>query len=165
MANWNENTCSEDSLIRRLSSRFATLECEALGVFPDLRQDTGLAMASDYSGEHEGSPFQVLTFLLADRPSILQWDGERLRIRQEHLADGRRLLFKGLSDALKQKAVIPFLKASANMNGIVLCMAVEKSLADSSLGYPFPGLADVQAACAREAGQDRAVRFVPGRRA
>ena len=145
MANWIENTICGDSLIRQLGSAFVELERQSQGTFPDLRQDKELVMACDYAGEHKNSPFQVLTFLLADRPGVLQrWEGERLRIRQEHLRDGRRLSFKGLGDALKQKALIPFLKASADINGIVLCMAVDKSLAESGLGYQFPSLGNVK---------------------
>jgi hypothetical protein len=113
--------------------------------FPNLRSDRELVLACDYAGEHKASAFQVLAFLLADRPGVMRsWEEERLRIRKKHLADGRRLSFKDLSDARRQKALGPFLRASAGINGILLCVAVEKSLAESTLGYRMDGFDDIK---------------------
>jgi hypothetical protein len=145
MANWVENHDGEAGVIRQLNSYMAKREREAPDTFPHLRSDPVLIMASDYAGEHKESPFQVLTYLLADLPGGLErWDDERLRIRREYLTDGRRLSFKGLSDVLKQRAVIPFLKASARINGIILSVAVEKSLAESDFGYQFDAPSEIK---------------------
>jgi hypothetical protein len=142
---WIQPDLCEDEVAKRLSSSLAARELAVPGSFPDLRADSHLVIACDYSGEHKAADFQVLTFLLADRPSVLgAWEHERLRVRQEYLADGRRLAFKDLSDRQRQRALGPFLVASGRMNGIVMSVAVEKSLASSRFGYHFAEFADVK---------------------
>jgi hypothetical protein len=145
MANWivPEN-CSEP-LMCGLGKELERAESTSTGLFPNLRSDSEIAIACDYSGDHKGSAFQVLTFLLADRPGILrEWEAERLSIRQRHLPDGRRMAFKNLSDAQRQRALGPFLSAAAGINGMLLCMAVEKTVGPCRLGDGFNHLQHIK---------------------
>jgi hypothetical protein len=71
-----------------------------------------------------------LAYLLADRPGILRiWDSERRTIRKRFLRDERRIAFKGLADRNKQKTLGPFLESASSINGILFCVAIEKSIA------------------------------------
>src|SRR4051812_32870533 len=106
MANWIMPGERVGSLMSPIGKRFEQIEQSAPDFFPNLRTDSELVIASDYSGEHDASSFQVLTFLLADRPGILQsWEAERLAVRRDRLTNGRRIAFKSLSDAQRQRAL------------------------------------------------------------
>lgn len=104
--------------------------------FPDLRTDGDLVLAVDHSGEHKGAAYGFSTFLLADRPGILaSWELKRQQIRDEFLTDRQRHSFKHLGDGQRQRALLPFLKASSKINGIVLSVAFERSIEDSLFGF------------------------------
>jgi hypothetical protein len=138
--NWRTPEAAVDELQIQFGQQLAYGESNGFVTFPDLRRDPDLVLAADYSGEHQSSDYQILTFLLADRPGILSaWETERISIRSEHLADGRRHAFKSLNDVQRQKALVPFLNASARINGVLLCVAIDKEIISSNLGYTFCG--------------------------
>jgi hypothetical protein len=95
--------------------------------YPNLRDGSDFILASDYSGEHEQPEFQVLSFLLTQRNSVFgPWEAARLSVRNEHLSDGRRMAFKKLTDARRINALQEFLEAASLLNGVLVCVAVEK---------------------------------------
>ena len=107
--------------------------------FPDLRADRDLVVAVDHSGEHKGSDYCFSTFLLADRAGVLaSWDLQRQLIRNEFLSENQRHSFKGLGDGQRQRALLPFLRASSKINGIVLCVGFEKSIEESYFDFKIP---------------------------
>jgi len=124
--------------MRHLGMLLAAREAEHSDTFPDLRQDQELVIVGYYSGDHKASDYRVLTFLLADRSGVMStWEADRLEIRRSFFPDKRTFAFKKLSDAILQKALVPFLKASSRINGIIFCVAIDKSLDSSSFGYQF----------------------------
>jgi hypothetical protein len=136
--NWITPPNPTCNLVSVLGKSFAERELRWPGSFPDLRRDSNLAIACDYSGEHAQSAFIVLNFLLVDRPGIMsRWEGDRLAIRNEHFSDGRRHAFKKLGDAQRQKALLPFLKASSNLNGVLMSVSIHKSIQDYRFGFSF----------------------------
>jgi len=136
--NWITPSPCTDRLQEKLGELFKNAEFRWPDFFPNLRTDSSLVIAADYAGEHQVSKYDVIAFLLADRPGILNsWEQERLSIRKQHLSDGRRHAFKDLSDARRQKALVPFLNASSKINGIIFCVAIDKSLRASNFGYQF----------------------------
>ena len=130
MGNWRPPTkCRDDALMASFTSSLVPRETIDSDLLPDLRNDPELVLVSDYAGEHKGSGFQVLAYLIADRPGILRrWDTERRAIRQEHLKDGRRISFKGLGDRRKQNALGPFLSSADSINGLLFCVAFGPSV-------------------------------------
>ncbi|KAA5541919.1 hypothetical protein FYK55_17130 [Roseiconus nitratireducens] len=133
---WQTPQAAVDELQIQFGQQIAYGESNGLVRFPDLRRDSDLVLAADYSGDHQSSGYQLLTFLLADRPGVLsEWESERISIRNKYLDDGRRHAFKSLNDAQRQKALVPFLKASSRINGVLLCVAIDKEMAASNLGY------------------------------
>jgi hypothetical protein len=130
MSHWNPPTCrTADSLRDTLSNSLRRFEDDRTVSLPDLRADSEVVMASDYAGEHLDAEYQVLGFLLADRPGVLrEWEAARLRVRAQYLRDARRLAFKHLADRNRQRALVPFLDAADAINGLLVCVAVEKTV-------------------------------------
>ena len=138
MPNWIMPPTCVDSMMRTFTRQMAMAEFTNPQFFPDLRRNPDLVLASDYAGEHAESDYQVACYLLTNRAGVMDsWERGRLRVRDEYLFDGRRMAFKKLSDAERQRALVPFLKATAQMNGIVFCAAIDKSLMTSNFGYEF----------------------------
>ncbi len=137
MPNWKPTAeALAVSVVKTITSLIEPIEAHTPNLLPDLRQSKKLAVVSDYSGEHDSSPFQVLSFLIADSESVLgEWNKERLAIREKYLSDGRRLGFKSLGDETKQKAIFSFLKAASTINGVVFCVAIDKSTQPFSSMY------------------------------
>jgi hypothetical protein len=134
--NWRTPEAAVDELQIQFGQQLEYGQSNGLVKFPDLRRDTELVLAADYSGDHQSSGYQLLTFLLADRLGVLsEWEAERISIRNQHLGDGRRHAFKSLNDAQRQKTLVPFLKASSRINGVLLCVAIDKDIVSSNLGY------------------------------
>jgi len=135
MPNWNPlNNADKYGIINTLSSTIANIELIERDYLPNLRTDSELALISDYAGEHKNARFNILSYLLADRPGILSiWDHERMSIRRKFLGDGRRLAFKSLGDKNKQKALGPFLASASSINGVLFCVAIDKRI--QSISY------------------------------
>jgi len=104
---------------------------------PDLRPASTILITSDYSGEHSGAKYQVLSFLLADIERCQQWDQERMQLRAEFLSDKRRMSFKRLNDKQRHKALKPFLEAANNIPGLAFTVAVDSSI-ESLFAGPAP---------------------------
>lgn len=113
------------------NSEFADIEHPDRIVYPDLRDGSPFVLASDYSGEHALPEFQVLSFLLTTYKSMTVWEPLRSAVRKKHLTDGRRMSFKALNDALRINALSSFLDAASQLNGVLVCVGVEK-------GYSLP---------------------------
>ena len=143
--NWLSPNSYLNNLQHQFSAQLERRQKTHPHCFPDIRADQELIIAVDYSGEHSESKFDVTTFLLADRPGILaSWDLERQLIRDKHLSGNRRHAFKSLGDGQRQRALGPFLKASSEINGIVLSVGFDKSIGDSILGFELPDLGEVK---------------------
>lgn len=138
MKNWQTPAGSIDVLQQQFGKAISLAEFNGQVKLPDLRKAQSLAIAMDYAGEHQASAYQCLAFLLADGDSILgHWDSARRKIRQEVLGDARRHAFKKLSEPRRQQALGPFLEAASALNGIVFCVAFDKRLESTTLGYEF----------------------------
>jgi len=113
-----------NSLIRSLKS----IEAENADAFPDFTSSRSLCLASDYSGQHQGSVFETYAFLLIDRNAMGPWLEARQAIRSVLLSDGRRMSYKNLGDRYRQAALLPFLLGANLLPGILAVVAVEKGL-------------------------------------
>jgi hypothetical protein len=138
MPNWITPPACEDEMMKRLGKTFTAKEFESPDFFPNLRAEREVVIASDYSGEHKGCDYLVMSFLVTDREGVMtSWEKERLEVRQRHLGAERTHAFKSLADANRQKALIPFLQASSKLKGLLACIAIDKTLEESNLGYHF----------------------------
>lgn len=126
MSHWKRWPPTDDP--NTLNWQFASFEHPERIIYPDLRDGSHLVLASDYSGEHAQPEFRVLSFLLTPISSVMSaWEPARLTVRNRHLADGRRMSFKDLRDALRINALPSFLEAASQLNGVLVCVAIEKA--------------------------------------
>lgn len=83
---------------------------------------------SDYSGDTKRSDYHVISVLYLDVHASAEWELRRRVIRQRYLADGRRISFKALGDRQRQSALVPFLQAANEIEGICITLAIRKSI-------------------------------------
>ncbi|MDP3759731.1 MAG: hypothetical protein Q8R01_04345 [Ramlibacter sp.] len=83
---------------------------------------------SDYSGDHKGSEYRTIALLYSDVVASTRWIYHRASWRRKHLPDGRRMSFKGLNDRKKQVALVPFLEAAHEISGLLLVVAINRSV-------------------------------------
>jgi hypothetical protein len=114
-----------------LNTKFAEIEHPERIVYPNLNDGSPLILACDHSGEHATPEFRVVSFLVTTYKSVAAWEPLRSAVRKRHLADGRRMSFKALNDALRINAFSTFLDTASQLNGVLICVGVEK-------GFSFP---------------------------
>lgn len=95
---------------------------------PDFSSAANILLASDYSGEHPGATYQVLSFLLADLSKCGHWNDERIKLREQFLSDKRRMSFKALRDNKRAQALPYFLMAADNIPGLCFSVAIDNSI-------------------------------------
>lgn len=87
-----------------------------------------IIIATDSSGQHRQSPFEVLGVVMADLDTSLRWEALRQEWRKTIVKDSRRMSFKKLSEPIRRRALVPFLSAANNINGLCLCVAMNKAI-------------------------------------
>jgi hypothetical protein len=96
-------------------------------ILPELTGDT-IYIATDFSGSHKESSYEVISILYMDAKASLNWELARQRWRSEYLPDLRSLSFKDLSDRLKQASLVPFLSITKEITGIVVSIVISKQV-------------------------------------
>lgn len=87
-----------------------------------------LIVASDYSGSHKESSYDIYSVLLGDLKHCDGWHEARLEIRRQFLSDNRRMSYKGLNDRQRRKALGRFLDAADLIPGVCASLAVSKCI-------------------------------------
>jgi len=85
-----------------------------------------LFIASDFSGSHSESAYNVYSFVAIDPQRSPEWPGRMQQVRRRFLGE-RRMSFKALNDARRQQALGPFLEAAEFLNGVCCSVAVTKN--------------------------------------
>lgn len=98
------------------------------GRLPSFHDAPSLLLASDYSGDHKTSLYQVLSFLIIDPRSLVAWEANRRQIRSSLLRDDRRIAFKSLGDSRRRAALMPFLRAASRLRGLCATFAIHRSI-------------------------------------
>jgi hypothetical protein len=94
-----------------------------------LSQSDALIVTSDYSGGHRGSTRLVYSLLIVASKGWEVWERERLLLRRTTQLGTRRMSFKGLNDAVKRTALVPFLEAADTLSGVCVSVTVPTRLA------------------------------------
>lgn len=92
-----------------------------------LNGDT-ICIFSDYGGDNKESLYETISVLYVDIFASKDWEIKRQIIRQQYLADGRRMSFKNLNDRKRREALIPFLDAADEIAGINVTLAIQKKI-------------------------------------
>jgi hypothetical protein len=131
MSAWNPPPAT--GIKERLNQEFGNIDAKGWFRFPNLHDDSNFILASDYSGEHEKPEFQVLAFLLTQSCSVFKdWEAARVAVRTKYLSDGRRMAFKTLNEPRRIRALREFMVAASLLNGVLVCIGVEKKVSLSS---------------------------------
>jgi hypothetical protein len=85
-------------------------------------------IVTDASGQHKQNPFEAISLLILDFDSSVQWELLRQIVRRDILKDSRRMSFKQLSEPIRQRALIPFLRTADQINGLCLTVAINKQI-------------------------------------
>jgi hypothetical protein len=123
---WNAVPTLEGTLPYIVNNEMSRICSSFPNALPDMRSSSTLLLGSDYSGECSGSSYNVYSFLLTSIESWAQWEPERIKIRERHLTQSRRMSFKKLNDGQRRRALLPFLNAANGLNGISLSLAINK---------------------------------------
>lgn len=130
-------------IISGLSNIFHRLDLARPGGFPDLRIEPDLVVASDYSGDHAGAPYNTLSFLITNPAALVHWERARSRVRSAFLRDGRRVAFKNLGDRQRAQALPHLLRIADQLPGVLLTVAISKAAGSmfEPVPKPLPALA------------------------
>ena len=134
---WDPLRRPELGPLDRISNLICREEWRDQDLLTSVRGGPTLLIASDYGGAHRRFAYETLSFLVVDLAFIWLWDEFRRRIRKRLLRDGRRIAFKSLTERHSASAVIPFLRASNTIPGLLITFCVSKNRTDL-LSQPFP---------------------------
>lgn len=95
---------------------------------PPTMNGSTMYIASDYSGINKNNRYHVSVILCADLEASGNWGFLRHKVRQQYLADGRRMSYKGLSDRQRAKALVPFLSAAEYIHGLCFVVIINKAI-------------------------------------
>jgi hypothetical protein len=123
--------------LNRISNLITHEEFRVPDLLSSVRRGQTLLIAADYGGSHKDSSYETIAFLVADLAFVWLWDDFRKGIRRRFLCDGRRISFKSLCDRHRARAVVPFLRASNTIPGLLITFAISKKRTDI-LSEPYP---------------------------
>jgi hypothetical protein len=92
-------------------------------------------IASDYSGANKSSAYHTSVILCADLNESSDWLFLRQKVRQDYLADGRRMSYKRLSDRQRARALAPFLSAADHIHGLCFVAIINKKIQNLCLRH------------------------------
>lgn len=84
-----------------------------------------LLVASDYGGNQRESTHLIYCYFVV-RGEASGFLAAMRKLRRNQLNSGRRMSYKRLDDAARQRALAPFLMAAANLDGHLVSIAVDK---------------------------------------
>lgn len=146
---WQPLNRPEFGLINTISTLIHHLELSQPNLLTTVRLGPTLFLSSDFSGQHDLAKYESYSFLMADLIYLWLWEEMRLEVRSKCFSDKRRISFKGLNDAQKRNALIPFLRAANCIPGLSITLLVDKSIPsllnpDGKLDMSHPEYKDYQ---------------------
>jgi hypothetical protein len=93
-----------------------------------LRESRGrqLLILCDIGGSLKGQPFETYSFLVLDLDRSAVWLHGQSVFRRQVLVHRRRMAFKVLNDAIRRRALMPFLNLAETLAGVHVTFAVDK---------------------------------------
>lgn len=125
---WIPYTREQIGFFRAFSDRLDKYQRAVPGSIPNLRSSSGMLVFSDYGGEHAGSEFDSYTFLFTTNESVADWLPVRSIWRENLNLEFRRMAYKKLSDGIRQRACFPLLRSADSLHGLLISVAVHKSI-------------------------------------
>jgi hypothetical protein len=137
--NWRYiSTNASDHFIDKISTLFHSLEFQELSSIPSLRNTDRIFIGSDYGGNDKSSSFLSYSFIICDLNSLENWIEANAHIRRNFLGDNRRMAYKKLNDGKRSQALVPFLNAANQIDGMVFTLLLDKQIDSYLLFQPTP---------------------------
>jgi len=92
---------------------------------PKPRETDHLVIASDYGGNHAKASHLIYCYLVV-KGGGREWQSAILAARRDHMRDRGVMSYKRLNDPVRQRALVSFLQAAANLDGHLVAIAVDK---------------------------------------
>jgi len=139
---WFHEDAPHLGAINSLCATIAHLERRHPGCIPALRSHPTLLIGSDYSGFHQEAQFQVTSLLITNFELIGPWDRHRVHLREQYLPQQRRMSYKALNDGHRRAALLPFLALANQIPGLLVNVAIDKSVATIFDGFDASAQSD-----------------------
>ena len=94
--------------------------------FPFLTRGRALLLVADFGGHHQKQHFDTYTFLILDLTRNQEWLAWQHHFRHAILQNRRRISFKALN-GMRRRALIPFMRAAADIEGCLAQFAISKA--------------------------------------
>jgi hypothetical protein len=125
---WRPLSSNGLGILNAISNSMLDLETKCPNILTSVRRGPRLIMTSDYSGQHSSAKAEVYSFLLVDAIYLWLWDEMRRRFRCQYLPNRRRMAYKGLNDRKKLMALMPFLRITNCIPGLLMVFFVDKRI-------------------------------------
>jgi hypothetical protein len=116
--------------MNQLSNFIAGEEWKDPHLLADLQPNHALIVASDYSGSHPKSRYEVFSFLFASMDDFMRWNVLRQELREDFGMGKRRFGFKSLNDVKRRVALVSFLSIAHNLTGSLVTLALRRPVID-----------------------------------
>ena len=83
-------------------------------------------LVAAFGGHHKKQHFDTYTFLILDLAKNTEWMAGQRHFRKEILPNRRRMSFKALNDGMRRRALVPFLRGAAGIEGCLIQFAISK---------------------------------------
>jgi len=83
-------------------------------------------MTCDIGGSLKGQAYETYSFLMLDLDRNSRWLAGQSLFRREVLPQRRRMCFKAMNDALRRRALAPFLGLADELDGVLVTFVVDK---------------------------------------
>ena len=128
MKNWAHKENLEGGLLNFLSNFINELEDSGKIYFPDLRDADKIYIFSDYSGDHRDQKLIAYSILILDEKSFKSFMISQKSLWEKYNLEKRIIDYKGLNDNFKKRSLVPFLKLSNNINGLLFSIVFDKKI-------------------------------------
>jgi hypothetical protein len=126
---WRHLDRPEFGMVNTISEIIRAEEWKIPDLLTTLRMGPTLGVVSDYGGEHQESLYRSLSFLLFDLQFLWYWQELRAEIRARIIKDSRRLAFKSITEKIRSRALVPFLRAANALPGLLATFLIDKRIA------------------------------------
>ena len=94
-----------------------------------LRKSRGqrLMIVCDIGGSLRQQAFETFSFLVIDLDQSGSWLQQQRAFRRQVLPHRRRIAFKALNDAIRRRALAPFLTLAESLTGVLVTFAIHKN--------------------------------------
>jgi hypothetical protein len=127
---WRHSKIVDNTFTSVIRKSVGELDLQNPSAFPDIRSSKTIVVASDYSGEHAQSHYQVVSFIIASLEGCNTWNAHRKVVRDRILGHRRTMSYKDLRDKVKRRALLPFLSAANLIPDLCVTIAIEKKSGD-----------------------------------